>query len=160
MTIAINIMAINKISFVITTPRNIHFGTAELVHDKTKKTIMTSIKQVVQAYKVSGFKEMNILGDWGFECTRRHLEDKGITLYVTSQDEHVTEVEWYFWTIKETVRAITSKLPFEKFPPWLIAEMVYNVVFWMNSFLMRTEHVTISPWTLITRLTIDHNKHC
>jgi len=33
-TLAINIMAINKIPFVITTARNIHFGTAELICDK------------------------------------------------------------------------------------------------------------------------------
>jgi len=41
--LAIDIMAINKIPFMITTSRNIHFSTAELICDKGKRTMMTSI---------------------------------------------------------------------------------------------------------------------
>ena len=38
--------------------------------------------------------------------------------------------------------------------------MVYNVVFWLNSFPHKDGvHATISPRTLITRLAIDYNKH-
>jgi len=33
----VDIMAINKIPFMVTRSRNIHFGTAELIHNKTKK---------------------------------------------------------------------------------------------------------------------------
>jgi len=65
-TIAIDIMAINKIPFVITVSRNIHFGTAELISNKSKTTIMTSIRQVVRAYHARGFEVPNILGDGGF----------------------------------------------------------------------------------------------
>jgi len=35
-TLTVDIMVINKIPFMITTSRNIHFGTAELIWDKTK----------------------------------------------------------------------------------------------------------------------------
>ena len=35
-TLEIDIMAINKIPFIASTSRNIHFGTSELIHDKTK----------------------------------------------------------------------------------------------------------------------------
>jgi len=39
--------------------------------------------------------------------------------------------------------------------------MVYNVVFWMNSFPHKYGiHATISPRMLITMLTNDHNRHC
>jgi len=39
--------------------------------------------------------------------------------------------------------------------------MVYNVVFWLNSFPHKDGvHATISPRTLITGLAIDYNKHC
>ena len=52
-------------------------------------------------------------------------------------------------------------LPFKKYPPRLIAEMAYNVVFWLNSFLHNDGiHPTISPRTLITGLAIDYHKHC
>ena len=49
-TLAIDIMAINKISFMVSTSRSIHFGTAEIIYNKTKQTLMTSIQQIVQAY--------------------------------------------------------------------------------------------------------------
>jgi len=58
------------------------------------------------------------------------------------------------------VRAIATTLPFKAYPPRLIAKMVYNVVFWLNSFPHKDGvHATISPRTLITRLAIDYNKH-
>ena len=85
----------------------------------------------------------------------------GITLNVASRNEHIPEVERYIRTIKERVRAIASVLPFKKYPPRLIAEMVYNVVFWLNTFPHKDSvHTTISPRTLITGLAIDYHKHC
>lgn len=67
-TLAIDIMAINKIPFIVSTSRNIHFGTAEIIHDKTKQTLMTYIQQIVWAYHARGFCICNILADGGFEC--------------------------------------------------------------------------------------------
>ena len=48
-TLAVDIMAINKIPFMIMTSRHIHFGTAELIRNKAKQTLMTSIHQVFRA---------------------------------------------------------------------------------------------------------------
>jgi len=43
----------------------------------------------------------------------------------------------------------------------MIAEMVYNVVFWLNSFPHKDGiHTTISPRTPITGLAIDFHQHC
>ena len=50
-TLAVDVMAINKIPFLMMTSRNIHFGTAELICNKTKNTLMMSIQQVARAYK-------------------------------------------------------------------------------------------------------------
>jgi len=43
-TLAIDIMAINKVPFMISTSRDINFGTTELIRDKTNWTLMTSIQ--------------------------------------------------------------------------------------------------------------------
>ena len=112
-TLAINIMAINKIPFMITTSRHIHFGTAELIRNKAKRTLMTSIHQVVGAYHARGFRICNILADGGFECIRNNLADIGISLNVATRNENVPEVERYIRTIKERVRAIACTLPFQ-----------------------------------------------
>jgi len=110
-TLAVDIMAINKILFMIMTSRHIHFGTAELIRNKAKGTLMTSIQQVVRAYHARGLKICNILGDGGFKCIRINLADLGISLNVTSRNEHVPKVERYIRTMKERVRAIASTLP-------------------------------------------------
>jgi len=76
----------------------------------------------------------------------------GITLNVTSRNKDVPEVERFIRTIKERERAIASSLPFKKYLPRLIP-MVYNVVFWLNSFPHKDGiHATISPRTLLTGL--------
>jgi len=160
-TLAIDIMAINKIPFIASTSRNIHFGTSELIHDKTKWTLMMSIQQIVWAYHARGFHVRNILADGGFECIRNNLANMGISLNIASRNEHVPEVERYIRTIKERVRVIAVSLPFKKYPPRLIAEIVYNVIFWLNSFLHNNGvHATISPRTLVTGLATDYHKLC
>jgi len=84
----------------------------------------------------------------------------GITLNVTSKNKHVPEVEWYIRTVKERVRSIANSFPFKKYPPRLIAEMVYYIAFWLNSFLQKDGvHVTIILITLLTRLEIDYHKY-
>jgi len=108
------------------------------------------MEQIVPAYHARGFSVTTVLTDAGFECIRNGLADMGITLNVASRNKHVPEIERYIRTVKETVRAIAVSLPFARYPPRLIAEMVYNVVFWLNSFLHKDSvHTTISPRTLI-----------
>ena len=63
--------------------------------------------------------------------------------------------------MKERTRAIANSLPFKRYQQRLIADMVYNVVFRLNSFPHKDGlHVTISPRTLLTGLAFDYNKHC
>jgi len=108
-----------------------------------------------------GFHVRNILADGGFECIRNNLANMGISLNISSRNEHVPEVERYIRTIKERVRVIAVSLPFKKYPPRLIAEIVYNVIFWLNSFLHNNGvHATISPRTLVTGLATDYHKLC
>ena len=137
---------------MITTLRNLHISTAELIWNKSNNTLMLSITQVAQTYKARSFHVCNILADSSFECIRNWLSEIGIALNITSRNEHLPEVERYIRTIKEQMRAITNTLPFKKYPPRLIAEMVYNVVFWMNSFPAKDGvHMTIRPRTLGNR---------
>jgi len=54
----------------------------------------------------------------------------------------------------------SSLIVFQEVPS-LIVDMVYNVMFWLNSFPHNDGvYPTISPRTLITRLAIDYHKHC
>jgi len=107
-TLAIYIMARNKMPFMISTSRNIHFGTAEFIHNKTKQTLMKSIPQIARAYQARGFQIHNILGNGGFEYIRNVLSEMGLTLNVKSRNKHWPEVKRFMRKITERVRAIAS----------------------------------------------------
>jgi hypothetical protein len=115
-TLAIDMMFINKIPFVMTTSRNIHFGTAKL-KDMKNNTLLTSIKQVTQAYQEHGSRIKAILADGQFKHIQQLIEQKGITLNICPANEHVPEIESYIKTIKERVRSIATTLPFKRYPP-------------------------------------------
>jgi len=58
---------------MVTTSGNIHFGAAKLIRDKTKNTIMTSIRQVALTYHARGIWTWYISGNSVFECIRDGL---------------------------------------------------------------------------------------
>jgi len=64
-TLAIDVMFINRIPFVITTSRNIHVGTAELIKDMKNATLITSIEQVIRhiLHRVSRLKQFLGMGN-------------------------------------------------------------------------------------------------
>jgi len=55
-TLATDIMYINKIPFIITLSRAIQFGTIEMIKDKRKSTIIKSLQQIINTYHAKGFK--------------------------------------------------------------------------------------------------------
>ena len=110
------------------------------------KTLMTSIKQVVQAYHSREFKVQAILAVRQFKHLQQLIEQKGITLNICSTNQHVLEIERDLSQVKETARSIAATLPFERYPPQLIIEMVFNCVFWLKSFPHKDcVHVTKIP---------------
>ena len=79
-TLTVDIMYINEIPVMMTTSWAIHFGTAEVIKNEKKSTIMIAIKQVIEAYKARGFQIHHILADGQFEHARKHIEQMGIIL--------------------------------------------------------------------------------
>jgi len=77
-TLAIDIMYINEIPFMMSISCATHFGTAEMIKNKTKSTIIKSLQQIIDTYHGCGFRTKNILGDQQFECIRKHMELQGM----------------------------------------------------------------------------------
>ena len=87
----------------------------------------------------------------------------GVTLNATARDEHVGEAERRIRTLKERIRAMynTMQFRFERLPARLIIEMAKSACFWLNCFPARNGvSKTLSPRTILTGLTIDHDLHC
>jgi hypothetical protein len=160
-TLCADIMFINKLPFLITCSRNIKFGTAELLENRERKSILLALTKVIRIYKARGLDVQFMLMDGEFEPLRDDLTTLKVTLNVTANDEHVGEIERYIRTVKERVRCIYNTLPFQQIPNRMVIEMVYFSVFWLNSFPARDGiSSTLSPRTLVTGQKIDFNKHC
>lgn len=160
-TLAADIMFVNKIPFIVSISRHIHFGTVEMIANQEPDTILKSLTQVFDIYEQRGFTVTNIHLDGQFECLRTRLAKIQVYLNTTSRGEHVPEAERYIRTLKERTRCIYNSLPFPDMPPRLVIEMVKASNFWLNVFPY-SDGISdvLSPRTIVTGSTIDYNHHC
>jgi hypothetical protein len=160
-TLAVDVMYVNRIPFLMTVSQHIKFGTAEMLKSKSGASLLDAIKHVKKVYATRGFKLTYILADEQFESLRADLADLGIASNCVSQDEHMPEIERYIRTVKERTRCNYNMCPFKKLPSRIIIEMVYCSIFWLNMF-PPTDGIstTVSPRTLIAGHHLDYTKHC
>ena len=102
-TIAIDIMYVNKIPFFTTISRDLHFGTIECLANRRVSTIVGKLRSVIRLYEHRGFRVTKILADHEFEplCTEYPMLD------TCARGEHVPEIERYIRTIKDTTQVCT-----------------------------------------------------
>jgi hypothetical protein len=160
-TLAGDIMKVNKIPFMVSISSIIKFGTVELLKDQKMVTVLGTIRHFHGLYAKRGFRVETLLMDGEFEPLRGELSILGITLNTVSRGEHVPEAERRIRTLKERTRSAYNTLPFNKIPAQMAVQMVYSSNFWLNVFPpgdgVSRQH---SPRELITGLEIDYNKHC
>jgi hypothetical protein len=160
-TLCIDIMFVNKIVFLVTISRGIKFGTAETLKDRKHPMIMSAIKHVVALYSKRGFRVSDAHTNNEFEPMRADLMDAKVNLNMTSNNEHVLEIERHIRTVKDRARCMYNSVPFKKMPSRMIMEMVTSATFWLIMF-PPTDGISkvISPRGIIHGLTVDYNKHC
>ena len=160
-TLACDIMYVNKVPLLMSISRHIRFGTAQHIKNQQGVTIFNGIRAVHQIYLQRGFRIRNAFMDGQFEPLRGNLAELGIVLNTASNDEHVPEIERQIRTVKERTRAIYCTLPFNKMPRRLIIEMVYAANYWLNMFPRKGGvSKTLSPRALLTGKTWSYTTHC
>jgi hypothetical protein len=160
-TLCADIMFVNKLAFVVTISRDIHFSTVELIGNRAPSTVLHSLVTVMQLYKRRGFQIKHILMDGEFHNLVGPISDHGASLNTASRAEHVPEIERFIRTLKERTRCIYNTLPYETMPPRLLTEMIYASNFWLNAFPHPNGiSNTMSPRAIITGQCIDYNRHC
>jgi hypothetical protein len=92
-TLAADVMHVNGIPMLVTTSRNIRFGTVEAIPNRNIGTLVRGIKSVATVYKRAGFHITAALMDGEFEPMRGDLADLGIALNEAACDEHVRDIE-------------------------------------------------------------------
>jgi hypothetical protein len=131
------------------------------LENQKSATILSCIKQIQSVYLKRGFCITHFLLDGAFEHLRGDLAALRITLNTVSNDEHVPGIERFIRTLKESTRCIYNSLPFRRFPPRILTEMVYAAPFWLNSFpLPLGISQRLSPRAIVAGASIDFNHHC
>jgi hypothetical protein len=161
-TLSVDFMFVNKLSFLNTFSQSIRFITTKQMVMNQPQTVAT-ISEVKRFYALRGFRVKEIRADRQFEPMRGEFADLQILLNTTSEAEHVGTIERLNRTLKERIRGIYTELMrvFGRIPGVLVKELVHFVVFWLNN-LPATDGVsnTLSPKAILTGLTIDFTRHC
>jgi hypothetical protein len=161
-TLAFDLMSyVNKLIFLVTISRNIRFRTAKRLTSHKETEVIQALKSVVKTYTARGFKVTEFLADGEFESLWNEVYDMGGQLNVTSNDEHVGDIERYIRTVKERARVTFHTTPFKKMPPIMIQNLIGGCVFWLNAF-PQAQGIsdTMSPRTIVTGKSIDYQRHC
>ena len=155
-TLAIDVMFINKVAFLITTSRNLKFGTVEAIANCRVTTIIAKLRLVCQVYHHRGFQVSVILGDPEFEPIWGTFPQ----LNCCAADEHVPDVERYIRTVKDRVRISYRMLPFKRIPRLILIHLVKNAVFWLNALpAMDGVSSTHSPRYILTGCELEYPLH-
>jgi hypothetical protein len=156
-TLAFDIMFVNKVAFLVTVSRDVQFGTADWLASRRETDVLRALKEVVDLYKVRGFHVDTFLADGEFEPMRPQVCEMGGMLNTTSNNEHVGDVERYIRTIKERARSTFHMTPFKKIPTIMTQHLIGGCVFWLNAFpCERGISDTMSPRTIMTGRSIDY----
>ena len=160
-TLAADVMYVNKLPFFISIARDIKFSTAQKLDSQKAPMLLDAVKKIQQVYLRRGFEIAHLLMDGQFEPIRGDLSSLGITLNTVANDEHVPEVERHIRTLKERTRATYNMLPFKQMPSRLIIEMVYAANLWLNMFPHANGiSQTMSPRAIVTGHRIEYATHC
>ena len=160
-TLAMDIMFVNKLPFLLTLSRHIKFGTVAHLLSRGHTNVMAVIKQIKALYRIRGFRVRHIHSDGEFSAMEADLLGERIVLTTCANDEHVPDIEHYVRTVKDRVRSAFALMPFKKIPAIMIKEIVQGAVMWLNMFPPNDGvSNTLSPRSLITGQQIDYHKHC
>jgi hypothetical protein len=160
-TLAADILFINRLAFLVTISRNVKFSTCEFLKDMKANTILHGILQVIGLFQSHGFTVTHLLLDEQVGSIQSGLISHNIVSNIIGCTEHVPEAERRIRTIKERARSTIATLPFKYIPRQMMVELIYGCIFWLNSFPAADGvSTTISPRTIMTGLRIDYHKHC
>ena len=160
-TLAIDIMKVNKIPFLTTLSKSIHFTTATPLAKMELDKVYNVINDLVKFYRKRRFKVAIIMADGQFDGLRTKLAGMEITLNIVGRDEHVPEIERMHRVIKERSRSTFHNTPFKKLPQRMVTELIRYVLLYINGLPWeKGVSKSLSPLSLVTGLKLDYGLHC
>ena len=155
-SIATDIMYVNKVKFLVSYSRSLRFGIVTQIHSRNDEIVAEALFGMVEMYHARGFEIANIFADFEFESLRNRFP----RLNTAGTNDHVPEIERYIRTIKDRARSAYRMLPFEYIPRLVLVQLIKNCVFWLNAFPhpdgVSSEH---SPRYIMTGMELDYHRH-
>ncbi|MCE2996668.1 MAG: hypothetical protein LW863_13795 [Flammeovirgaceae bacterium] len=157
-TLAMDIMFLNKLPFLVTMARDLQIGTVTELSNRQVPTVKHHLTNVIRTYERRGFVIATITADDEFQALAAAMP--AYLFNLCGADDHVPEIERYIRTIKDSVRSQYNDLPFAYIPRTVLIYMVRNAVFWRNAFPADAGVSTVySPRYIIEGRNIDYDKH-
>ena len=148
-TLCVDCFYINKMAFLHTISRDICFRTVEYLAEERKSFLLSGIRQVIKFYEDRGLVVQCVRGDGQFACLKEDL--RPVILQISAAGEHVPEVERSIQTVKNDCRTLFNSLPYERFPPILIKNIVEYQVRYRNLFPAQNGvSNSLSPTSIMT----------
>ena len=112
----IDILFVNKISFLLEKSRDIGFIHCKAMLSKYDNRVRKGLQSIVLDYQSRGFKVVSAFGDGAFEpiidWARQELH---LDLTTCAADSYVPRAENAIRFVKERLRSIQYETPFKKF---------------------------------------------
>ena len=161
-TLCIDTLYINEMPFLATISRNIKYRTIQWLPTRTAKDYRSVLDIVFRQYNKAGFRIGTIHCDNEFKPIMDDLKDDlDIAMNYASAQEHVPEAERNNRVIKERVRAVYHRLPFQAIPKIMIKMLAMECTNKLNFFPPKGEvSQYYSPRMILTGNVLDYNKHC
>jgi hypothetical protein len=160
--LTIDIFFVNKIPFLLSLSRKIHFTAVQHLANRTVPNIFKAFKEIYQYYLQRGFHITTIHADGEFAPLKILIESmpNGPLVNLASANEHVPEIERRIRVVKERSRGSRHELPYSRIPKLMTIYMVFNNVKMLNYFPPKGGISThLSPKTIISGEVLDYKKH-
>jgi len=115
-------MFVNKIPFLTTISRGLHFGMVEVLKNRQVPTVAAALDNVLRTYRRQGFQVAKCNADPEFQPMQNSFTST--TFNLCSEDDHIPEIERYIWTVKDRSRSGYNSLPFERIPSLVLVRLV------------------------------------
>ena len=131
----IDVMYINKISFLVAVSKSIGMIHCMPVMNKDNKRVSDALTSIISQYNGRGFKVSTIHGNGAFDSLKDWaMNTHKVQLTVCGADRHVPQAENAIKFIKEQVRCIQCNMSFKRLPCAITIEMASRATTLINSF--------------------------
>ncbi|KAI2506113.1 Reverse transcriptase (RNA-dependent DNA polymerase) [Fragilaria crotonensis] len=161
-TLCMDAMKVNGLSFLTTVSRNIQYRTAQYVKHQTAEIYREVLGQVFRVYNAGGFQVTTIRCDNEFRPLIEPLADEfEVVMNFANAQEHVPEAERNNRVIKERVRATYHRLPYRQLTKTMVKMLVSESAKKLNFFPSKNGVSKFySPRMMLHQRNLDYSRHC